>query len=118
MKIEILADVDSVARRAAAIIANPNHNRILRNRLRILVSQRVWSAGSGASTFAFLIRGRKNPIPLFKLRTPDFTLFRIDVPNAAHCLDPLNAIHFMTQLLSQVTHVRVDAAIERAQFPA
>src|SRR6185436_1697015 len=71
---------------AAAIIASPNHNRILRNSLRIY------------------------PKRLLRLVTG------VDVTNAADGLDSLNAMHLVAKFFSQVTNVRVDAAIERRQF--
>ena len=40
----------------------------------------------------------------------------VDVTNAADGLDSLNAMHLVAKFFSQVTNVRVDAAIERRQF--
>ena len=40
----------------------------------------------------------------------------VNVANSANSLDSFEPVQLMAQLLAQVTHVHVDAAIERRQF--
>src|SRR6185369_10992134 len=84
------------------IIASQNQMKIFRYKLR---------NGDVISCLLFLC--------LLCLFVASFRLLRgcaVDVANTANGLDSFETVQLMAELLAQVTHVHIDAAVERRKF--